>query len=35
MEQIEPDSRAFVLARDGEPVALGSPHGRWVRWLDT
>lgn len=24
---------AFVLARDGEPVASASPHGRWVRWL--
>jgi hypothetical protein len=33
MEQSEPDSRAFVLARDGEPVALASPHGRWVRWV--
>jgi hypothetical protein len=29
----ERDDRAFVLARDGEPVALASPHGRWVRWL--
>ena len=33
-----PDSAApsqgdFVLARDGEPVALANPHGRWVRWL--
>ncbi len=33
MEQSEPDSRAFALARDGAPVALASPHGRWVRWL--
>ncbi|MCI0636790.1 MAG: DUF2332 domain-containing protein [Actinobacteria bacterium] len=32
MEQGEPDSRAFVLARDGELVALASLHGRWVRW---
>jgi hypothetical protein len=27
------DEDAFVLARDGEPVALASPHGRWLRWL--
>ena len=31
----ERDDRAFVLARDGQPMALASPHGRWVRWLDT
>jgi hypothetical protein len=31
----ERDDRAFVLARDGQPVALASPHGRWMRWLDT
>jgi hypothetical protein len=31
MKESEPDSRAFVLARDGEPVSLASPHGRWVR----
>ena len=29
------DDRAFVLARDGQPMALASPHGRWMRWLDT
>jgi hypothetical protein len=34
MQESEPDSRAFVLARDGAPVALASPHGRWIRWLD-
>ena len=32
-DQSERDSRAFALARDGAPVALASPHGRWVRWL--
>jgi hypothetical protein len=26
---------AFILSRDGEPVAFASPHGRWMRWLDT
>jgi len=31
----ERDERAFVLARDGQPMALASPHGRWMRWLDT
>jgi hypothetical protein len=31
----EHDDRAFVLARDGQPMALASPHGRWMRWLDT
>jgi hypothetical protein len=31
----ERDDRAFVLARDGQPMALASPHGRWMRWLDT
>jgi hypothetical protein len=31
----EPNDRAFVLARDGQPMALASPHGRWMRWLDT
>jgi hypothetical protein len=31
----ERDERAFVLARDGQPIALASPHGRWIRWLDT
>jgi hypothetical protein len=31
----ERDDRAFVLARDGQPIALASPHGRWMRWLDT
>jgi hypothetical protein len=31
----ECDDRAFVLARDGQPMALGSPHGRWMQWLDT
>src|SRR5919198_788009 len=25
------DEDAFVLARDGEPLALASPHGRWLR----
>ena len=23
----------FVLALDGEPLAVASPHGRWARWL--
>jgi hypothetical protein len=31
----ERDDRAFVLARDGQPMALASPHGRWMHWLDT
>jgi hypothetical protein len=31
----ERDDRAFVLARDGQPTALASPHGRWMHWLDT
>jgi hypothetical protein len=31
----ERDDRAFVLARDGQPMASASPHGRWMRWLDT
>jgi hypothetical protein len=31
----ERDDRAFVLARDGQPMALASPHGRWMRWLRT
>jgi hypothetical protein len=31
----ERDDRAFVLARDGQPMALASPHGRWMQWLDT
>jgi hypothetical protein len=31
----EREDRAFVLARDGQPLALASPHGRWMRWLDT
>jgi hypothetical protein len=31
----ERDDRVFVLARDGQPMALASPHGRWMRWLDT
>jgi hypothetical protein len=31
----ERDERAFVLARDGQPIALASPHGRWICWLDT
>jgi hypothetical protein len=31
----ERDDRAFVLACDGLPMALASPHGRWMRWLDT
>jgi hypothetical protein len=35
MEESEPDSHAFVLAGDGEPVALASPHGRWMRWVAT
>lgn len=30
----EPDGREFfVLALDGEPVALSHHHGAWVRWL--
>jgi hypothetical protein len=33
MKESEPDSRGFVLARDGEPFALASPHGRWMRWV--
>ncbi len=28
------DEDAFVMARDREPVALASPHGRWLRWLE-
>jgi hypothetical protein len=32
-DESELHSPAFVLARDGEPVALASPHGRWVDWL--
>jgi hypothetical protein len=24
---------AFVLARDGEPIAWTEPHGTWVNWL--
>jgi hypothetical protein len=35
LEVSERDDRAFVLARDGQPMALASPHGRWMRWLDT
>jgi hypothetical protein len=31
----ERDDRAFVLARDGQPMALASAHGRWMHWLDT
>lgn len=31
----ERDDRASVLARDGHPMALASPHGRWMHWLDT
>jgi hypothetical protein len=31
----ERDDRAFVLASDGQPMALASPHGRWMHWLDT
>ncbi len=31
----ERDDRAFVLACDGQPMALASPHGRWMQWLDT
>jgi hypothetical protein len=31
----ERDDRAFVLARDGQPIAVASPHGRWMRWLET
>ncbi|QXT62314.1 DUF2332 domain-containing protein [Tessaracoccus palaemonis] len=27
------DGPHFVLALDGEPLAVASPHGRWVRWL--
>jgi hypothetical protein len=27
------EENAFVLARDGEPVAVADPHGRWLRWL--
>ena len=30
----ERDDRAFVLARDRQPMALANPHGRWMRWLD-
>jgi hypothetical protein len=30
----ERDDRAFVLSRDGHPMALASPHGLWMRWLD-
>ena len=29
----KPQDGAFILSRDGEPVAFASPHGRWVRWL--
>jgi hypothetical protein len=29
----ERDDRAFVLARDGQPMALADPHGRWMRWV--
>jgi hypothetical protein len=28
-----PEGGVFVLARDGEPVALANPHGRWLQWL--
>ncbi|TMK23126.1 MAG: DUF2332 domain-containing protein [Actinobacteria bacterium] len=28
------DEDAFVLARDGEPLALADPHGCWLRWLE-
>lgn len=31
----ERDDRTSVLARDGHPMALASPHGRWMHWLDT
>jgi len=31
----ERDDRAFLLARDGQPMVLASPHGRWMHWLDT
>jgi hypothetical protein len=31
----ERDDRAFVLACDGQPMALASPHGHWMRWFDT
>jgi hypothetical protein len=33
MEEEESEHGAFIFARDGEPVAFASPHGRWVRWL--
>jgi hypothetical protein len=28
-----PEGGVFVLARDGQPVALANPHGRWLQWL--
>jgi hypothetical protein len=27
------ETPAFVLARDGEPVAFTQPHGAWIEWL--
>lgn len=29
-----PDGSHFVLALDGQPVAISSPHGAWVDWLN-
>ncbi|TFD55184.1 DUF2332 domain-containing protein [Cryobacterium frigoriphilum] len=28
-----PETSAFILARDGEPLAFTQPHGRSIRWL--
>ena len=27
------EAEGFVLALDGEPLALASPHGRWLTWF--
>jgi hypothetical protein len=27
------DGACFVIARDGVPVGLASPHGQWLEWL--
>ena len=32
-DEAPPSEGDFVLARDGEPMAVASPHARWVRWL--
>jgi len=33
LAMVPPQSSAFVLALDGEPIALTQPHGRSLHWL--